>query len=1497
MERPAIQDICPLTPMQAGLLFHALYDADSEAYFVQMDFRVLGDLRLDGFEAGWEWLCRRHAVLRSVFMYEGLSHPVQVILKERRPAIAFADLSELAEARRREHLERYKEDDRTRGFQLQHEPPMRFGVFRWSPSVHIIVWSYHHILLDGWCLDILQREFTEVYAALSQGRAPDLPPTLPYATYIRWLEGQDRDDARRYWRRYLSGYQGLATIPRLGGPSPPPSVPWGEITSEIDDATSAAMRGLAARVGVTINTLIQTLWGLILSRYNRSPDVVFGAVVSGRSPELDGLETLVGLCINAIPVRIRLRPDQVFEDVLRAVQDAALEAQPYHHLPLVEIQAQKPTPGEMFDHLLSFENYPIASETIEGDPSGATLRIEGLGAHDRTHYDFTLIVTPYERIHLRFSFNPRVYPEDQVRRTEGHLREAIRGVLGRPGCLVGQVDILPPEERDRLLRDFNDTAVTYPREPGLVGRFERQVEEAPDSPAVIASDRRLSYRDLNERANRLAHHLREGCRVRPDDRVGLLLGRSEQVPVAIWGILKAGAAYVPIDPDYPTERIHHMLTDSGCRWVVTEQEHLRHPAFPPAIAAIDVRHLPAGRADNPAPLAGAHNLAYVIYTSGSTGVPKGCQIELGNLLHYLRWANDLYFADGEGGHFGLYSSLSFDLTVTSLFLPLLRGKTLRVFPADAELLDILAESFGPGRPVDSIKLTPSHISLLKHLDLPGTDIRLAIVGGEALSLEQIRILRRLNPRMEVYNEYGPTETTVGCVVWRFEDSAERVLIGKPVANTQIYVLDGDQCVPIGVPGEIFIGGDGVGRGYLNRDDLNPRAFVPSPFDDRRRLYRAGDLGRWLPDGNLEYLGRNDDQVKVRGVRIELGEVERKLEEHPAVHAAAVACRAGQDRDKELIAYVVCATEPDARALREHLKRSLPEAAIPSFFVRIEQLPLTPNGKVDRKALPDFRAEGARGDRPRTPPRDSLEERLLGIWREVLDVAEIGVHDSFFDLGGHSLKAMQVASRVYKTLGVKVGLRAFFEAPTIAGLAALVTRSESGAFSGIRPAPLRADYELSHAQKRLWLLHALGGGVAYNMPKVIRFTAAPGQAPLDVGALGEALATLGRRHEALRTAFIEVDGAPRQRIIPDLPIVLGEIHLDGADAEERARSIVDARAIEPFDLTQPPLLRATLIRLADGDYVFLLVMHHIVGDGWSLFVLYRELLALYEAYRTGRPIPLPPLRIQYKDFAAWQNTHDFRREERYWTGRLAGVPQAVRLPYDFPPAADRDFRGDIQELTLSGPTTRALRRIAAERRTTLADVVFAVFDLFLFRWTKQEDLCVGMGVAGRNHPDLENLIGFFVNMLPIRVHLSADLAFEDLLARVSEATREALDHQDYPFDRLIETINPDRVSNYQSLINVIFAFQNYEDVQIDVGLGSDKSLFGDLLETVKGFDVSFKTSKFDLTLFVSDLGETLHMTLEYDTGLFQAETIRGGLRTLGRFADMLATRLITEGSTP
>jgi amino acid adenylation domain-containing protein len=1020
-----------------------------------------------------------------------------------------------------------------------------------------------------------------------------------------------------------------------------------------------------------------------------------------------------------------------------------------------------------------------------------------------------------------------------------------------------------------------------------VAILEHRAATMPDAPAVRFGPVTLTFRELDSRAGRIATWLAAQPGVGPDARIGLHMDRSDWLVAALWGILKAGTAFVPLDPVDPAERVRFIVGDAGCTIVLADSRHAAAYADLPAVTAVDPRAI----TDRPARAPIRHHrpgsLAYVIYTSGTTGKPKGVMVEHRNLSHYIAWAARHYYPAGDGGSCGLHSSLAFDLTITSLFLPVYCGRTLHVFAQDRDPRQMLADGLDPALGIDTLKLTPSHISLLKDLAPVRTGVRVAIVGGETLLPDQVASLERLNPAMTIHNEYGPTETTVGCIVRQVRSTDWRILIGRPIDNTAIYILDRAlRPVPIGVAGEIFIGGAGVTRGYLNRPDLNAARFLPSPFHPGERLFRTGDTGRWLPDGEIDFLGRNDDQVKIRGHRIELGEIEACLLAHPAVSKACVTARTDGTGAKALVAYVV-STLGDLleTELRRHLRGRLPDYMMPAWLMPADDIPLTVNGKVDFRRLP--LPEDLPG-RPRTAPRTETERRLCALWSAVLGRSGFGIDDGFFDLGGHSLKAMQVTAQIYRDFGVQVSLRDVFDHPTIIAMGSLIdAAARSERWSHIPPAPPHDHYELSHAQRRLWLMHQMDGAAAYNIPQAHVIGT-----EIDAAILEQALRTLIRRHESLRTAFVVVDGEPRQQIRAEVPFSLAEVDLRTCPApEQQAREIADRDANQPFDLTAPPLLRASLVHLPGRRSLFVLTMHHIIADGWSNTLVYRELLGLYDAYRHSRPDPLKPLRIQYKDFAAWQNARGFRQQEHYWLTRLSGMPERTLLPYDFAPEAARDFSGATLSVDLGGEVVAGLRRLATRRRTTPSTVMLALFDLALFHWTRQEDLCVGMSVANRNHPDVENLIGFFVNMLPIRCRLSADMDFDDLLALVIERTHEALEHQDYPFDLMIQHINPARQANRQPLVNVMYTYQNFTDVHVDVvqaGItpAPEPEESGPAVDWT-GFEISFATSKFDLTLFVLEEVGTIRLTLEYDSSLFLAPTIRAHLQTIADFAGMVA----------
>ena len=847
-----VEDVYPLAPLQEGLLYRHRLHPSSPAYHLQMDFTLRGSLDAERYRRAWTEMVRRHAVLRTAFFDEDLPRPVQVVLRDRPIPWDTADLSTLSPDEQSAYIERYKATDLARGFDPAHEPLWRVALFRTGADTHRVLWSYHHILIDGWSLGLLYRDLTEVYGLLAEGRDAARPAPRPFSAYIDWIGRQDIAKGRTFWAEYLRDLEDRTSLPKPSDAGQHAGYAYEEQTFEAGERLTDAISSTAARLEVTPYTIIQTAWATVLSRYGRSSDVVFGSVVSGRPPGLDEVEDSVGLFINTVPTRVTLDASRTFAETARALQRELLRAEEFHFVPLADIQALAPAGRELFDHLLVFENYAVDRGVADGSLGARSgLTVEALHAHDESDYDLNMVIVPGRSLHFRISYNANVHPPDQVGRFSAHLLAALSRASSSPDQTLAGIDILPENERRQILNDFRgsvraasaaqDTQDT--QDTTILDLFEEHAARTPDAIAVRYASRELTYRELADLSDRFASYLRARRTIAPDDRIALLLDRSDRLVVALLGILKAGAAYVPIDPTYPRERIRFLLADAGADVVVSERAHSALLASsPPAIwldeAWSDILQTPVSALPRPKPM----QLAYVIYTSGSTGRPKGCQIEHQNLTHYLTWARQAYFDDPSAGSFGLYSSLSFDLTVTSLFLPLVRGRALTVFPQAMEVHDLLREMFAPTSGIDGVKLTPSHISLLPDLGLPATNVSVAVVGGEALTMEHVRILRRLNPSMAVFNEYGPTETTVGCIVKQIAPDAQAMTIGRPIDDTHIYILDEHgHPAPIGVPGEIHIGGRGVGRGYLGRPDLTHERFPNDPFS------ADGHNARYLPD--------------------------------------------------------------------------------------------------------------------------------------------------------------------------------------------------------------------------------------------------------------------------------------------------------------------------------------------------------------------------------------------------------------------------------------------------------------------------------------------------------------------------------------------------------------------------------------------------------------------------------------------------------------------------
>ncbi|MFD8721811.1 amino acid adenylation domain-containing protein [Streptomyces sp. NPDC059629] len=1476
-------DILPLAPLQEGLFFHALYDDEAEdIYQVQQIWDLHGPLDAKALKAAAQALLRRHANLRAAFWHEGLERPVQVIARDVPVPWREFDVSAAADPQAEAGL-LVRQDQRER-FRLDRPPLLRFTLIRLAPERHRFVLSNHHILLDGWSMPVLLRELFAAYR--DGGRADALPRPTPYRDYLALLAGQDRDATRDAWRRALAGVEG----PTLVAPADParrqayPEPAETELTEE----TTAALTAFARSHGITMNTVVQGVWALLLSRWTGRDDVVFGATVSGRPPELPGVETMVGLFINTLPVRCRLDPEESLAALLTRLQREQAELIGHQHLGLSEIQRIAGT-GELFDTVTVFENYPDPGD----EAADGGLLVTPVASRDAAHYPLALSASLAGRLRLRLDCHPDLFGREAAERLLSHARQALCEVAADPTRPVGRTEILTAAERRTVLDDWNDTARRFPA--GTVPEFfERQAARTPGAVALVCARERLTYAELNRRANALAHHL-IALGAGPERIVALALPRTADAVVALFAVLKSGAAYVPIDPEQPADRIGFLLDDARPVLAVTTtdaelpaREDIRvvaldHPDTVRALASAPTRDVTD--TDRRAPVA-SRTAAYVLYTSGSTGAPKGVVIEHGALANLFHdHVQDIYLPEAEqAGRFtvGLSAALSFDTSWVTL-LCMVAGHETHLLTDDVRRdPEAMAEYIHAHR-LDFLDITPTYAEQLiaaGMLDEGRHHPAVVALGGEATGEELWRRMRDA-PGVSAYNLYGPTECTVDSLGCRLDDSG-RPVIGRPLRNTRAYVLDDRlRPVPIGFPGELYLAGAPLGRGYLRRPALTAERFVACPFGaPGERMYRTGDLVRRRADGQVEYLGRTDNQVQIRGFRVEPGEIVAVLTSHPDIVQAAVTVREDSPGLKRLVAHFVPASGAlvHPAELRKHVAAVLPDYMVPSAFLPLDALPLTPHGKLDQRALP---APGPSDTPAGQPPRSPRQEILASLFGEVLGAGPVGTHDDFFALGGHSLIATRLVSRIRSVLGVELAVRTLFEAPTVARLAA---RLEGAAAA--RPALVAADrpdrIPLSPGQRRLWFLDRLQGpGPMYHTCEAMTLTGTP-----DQEALAAALADLTGRHESLRTVYPDHEGDPWQRVLA--PDQARPVLHSTEVTEDRLPGALDDAMARGFLLDSEIPLRAHLFSLTPTRHVLLLVMHHIADDGLSAGPLHRDLWSAYAARCEGRPPQWTPLPVQYADYALWQRTvlgdEDspdtlLAAQLDFWTEQLADLPAELPLGADHPRPARAAGHGAVVPFRLSADTHSALLRLARENGVTLFMVLQAAVAALLTRLGAGTDIPLGTAVAGRADEALDDLVGFFVNTLVLRTDTSGDPTFQELLTRVRETDLAAYTHQDLPFERLVEAVNPERVPGRHPLFQTMLTLRTPPAERPEVP-GLD----------VGPHPVGTPAAKFDLSL---DFGECLAPDgrpdgidgeLLYNLDLFDTATAE---RLTGRLHRLLA----------
>jgi amino acid adenylation domain-containing protein/thioester reductase-like protein/non-ribosomal peptide synthase protein (TIGR01720 family) len=1026
-----IKDLYQLSPMQEGMLYHAMKDNESSAYFEQAVLSIEGKLDISHLEESFNKLIEKYDIFRTVFVYEKLAKPIQVVMKEQRAWIDVENIVYLAKDRQREFIEAFKVNDKTRGFDLQRGMPIRLSVIQTGTDSYKLIWSFHHIIMDGWCLGIIFKEFFGMYARLQENRLPELDKVYPYSNYIKWLDEQEHKEAAAYWEGYLRDYEEPASLSR-NGTLVQGKYEQEEVLFSFDEGIRCGLEQIARKNNVTLSTIIQTIWGLLLARYNNSDDVVFGAVVSGRPHEIMGIEKMVGLFINTLPVRIKCDGNQTLAQLLQEVQLAAVESEGYSYYPLVEIQARTSVKDALFDHIIAFENYPI-EEVMNGNYG---VDIKTTEVFEQTNYDFNMVVIPGRELNIKFIYNALVYDRRFIETLKEHIKTMTLEVLGNPEILVKDIDMLTVKEEKELLDTFNHTKREYPKDKTISELFEEQVRRTPDNIAVVFEDRKLTYRVLNEKANQLASVLRSKG-VAANTIVGIMAERSPEMIIGLMGILKAGGTYLPIDPEYPAERISYMLADSGSGVLLTQTHLVNKMAFNGDIIDLEEEGLYQGDAVNLVRANNSQDLAYVIYTSGSTGKPKGVEIEHASLVNLVFWHQRAYHITAED-RATLVAGPAFDASVWETWPYLVSGAGLyipndKIRVSTTELIkwlhdNLITISFMP---------TPLAEALLAE-DWPREiALRTMLTGGDKLHRRP-----QLAIPFTLVNHYGPTENTVVATKGGIRPEESDILpsIGRPIDNTNIYIVDkNDRLQPIGTPGEMCISGDGLARGYLNRPELTAEKFVANPFRSGTKMYRTGDLARWLPDGNIEFLGRIDHQVKIRGFRMELGEIESRMLKHEAVKEAVVIAREDKQGDKYLAAYLVADRELSANEIKVHLLKELPEYMVPLYFTQLDKLPLTPNGKIDRKALPVPAGWGNTGEYY-IGPRNEADGTIQKVWQDILGINRIGMDDNFFMLGGNSIKAIQVVAKL--AMDFEIGINDIFQCQTIRNLSDTIKYSKN-----------------------------------------------------------------------------------------------------------------------------------------------------------------------------------------------------------------------------------------------------------------------------------------------------------------------------------------------------------------------------------------------------------------------------------------------------------------------
>jgi amino acid adenylation domain-containing protein len=1454
------QESYPVSSSQRRLWVLSQFAEANIAYNVISSFVFEGALDAQQLENAFLVLIERHENLRTVFREVEDGNVRQFILPTSESGFRVDHIDLLDDPDKEETALEMIKQEFLRPFDLAKGPLVRATFYRLEEKKWLFANVMHHIISDGWSTENLTGELFAVYNNFIKGLPNPLtkPLRIQYKDYAAWQQDQMSGENLQWHESYwLKQFEGELPVLDWAGDYPRPALKTynGSTVQKVAEITwKARMKTVANEEGATIFMAILALAKALLHKYTHQEDVIIGSPIAGR--DHPDLHEQIGFYINTLAFRTRFSSTDNFRTLLRKVKLVAAEAYQHQVYPFDELvdklNLQRDTSRTpLFDIIVVSNNAGMVS-TDDRERLGDLQVYPFTGKqHPVAKFDFTMtVIEDADTAMVQLDYNTDIYSKATMERLADHTIAMMRLVAENPDTPIGQLDLLSEAERHQLLNEFNDTARPYNLEKTVVAQFEAQAAATPNNACVVHEGQSFTYQQVNEQANRLAAHLAQ-YNIQPDDIAAILLPRSRWMLVSMLAIQKAGGAYLPIDPEYPKERIDYMVSDSQCKVLIDD-------IFIKDFVAQEQTY----SATNPPLAAGPRNLAYIIYTSGSTGQPKGVMIEHRSLTNFCAWCTE-YYGITEADRGTAYVGVAFDVSVMDNFPYLVNGASIYVVPPDIRVEPEALSAFYDANGI-TMSFIPTQMAE-KFMTVDNKSLRYLMAGGDKLNTYIPR-------NYKLVNNYGPTETTVVVAVYHVTSQEANIPIGRPVSNMKCYILDQwQQPCALGVAGEIYLSGPDVARGYLNKPELTAERFLPNPFVPGERMYRTGDIGRWLPDGNIVFMGRKDAQVKIRGYRIELGEIEAALLGHPAIDTGAVLAKTNKDGEKELVAYYVAKESISMQELRTALSQKLPSFMLPGYYVEMKEMPVNANGKIERNKLPEPDGLNVVTGVEYMAPVTETEQKLAAIWEVVLGREKVGINDNFFDLGGHSLKATKMVSMVHKEFEVKLQLKDLFTRVTVHTQAILIDQAQKTAYINIETLPLQSDYMLSSAQRRLWVLSQIeSASVAYNMPALYVFSGKFSREALD-----HAFKTLIERHETLRTVFrLNKEGEVRQWIqSPNKSgfVIENKDLRQEAEQEKALAQLVQEQIVRPFDFAHGPLLRAGLYQTADDKWVFVYVMHHIISDGWSMGILISEMMLFYNAFVKGLPNPLHPLRIQYKDYSAWQQAQlsgeSLETHKTYWLKQFAGELPVLEFPADKVRPSDKTSNGDTVTMLVDPAASNAIRQFTQQNGATLFMTLIAGINAVFHRYTNQEDIIVGSPNAGREHTDLHNQIGFYINTLPLRTRFSGNDTPRQLLENVKEIILDAFEHQLYPFDELVDNLTLQRDLSRSALFDVLVVLQNNDE---PTSVAEEGQPVGDLV--IGGYEGGEQTvSKYDMTFYFGEVGDQMYLSLEYNTDIYNKET--------------------------